>query len=474
MKDHGFEGLPDDTDSPASSMKSNNPHQSPGQNHGLDGLPDDTDSPQASADAQNPRQSPDQNHGFEGLPDDTDSPTPSVKSSNPRQSPSQNHGFKGLPDDTDSPQASVLSVKSTNPCQSVIQTPPGYKQTEAGVIPEDWGVARLGDVASIATGNTPPTRDLANYGDEFLFVGPGDLGFTKYIWQTEKMLSKKGFAISRCFPKGSILFVCIGSTIGKCGIAAKDLTSNQQINAVIPMSAFSADYIYYALSAAASAIKAQAGEQAVPIVNKTQFSETAFSLPPTLAEQRAIAEALSDADALIESLEQLIAKKRVIKQGAMQELLTGKRRLPGFEVKAGYKQTEVGVIPNDWDIPELGAILKSMQLGGNYKNSARETGWPLIKMGNLDRGSIKIDQLEFIDSSQPPASRDRLKQDDVLFNTRNTLDLVGKVAIWRRELREAYFNSNIMRMEFDKERVSSNHFMNYVLNTPQSLKSLSE
>ena len=55
--------------------------------------------------------------------------------------------------------------------------------------------------------------------------------------------------------------------------------------------------------------------------------------PPTKAEQEAIAEALSDADALIESLEQLLAKKRQLKQGAMQELLTGKKRLPGFEVK---------------------------------------------------------------------------------------------------------------------------------------------
>ena len=53
-------------------------------------------------------------------------------------------------------------------------------------------------------------------------------------------------------------------------------------------------------------------------------------LPPTKAEQEAIAEALSDADALIESLEQLLAKKRQLKQGAMQELLTGKKRLPGF------------------------------------------------------------------------------------------------------------------------------------------------
>ena len=113
-----------------------------------------------------------------------------------------------------------------------------------------------------------------------------------------------------------------------------------------------------------------------------------------------------------------------------------------------------------------------MQLGGNYGNSERESSWPLIKMGNLDRGSIKLDKQEFIDSSQPPASRDRLEDDDVLFNTRNTLDLVGKVAIWRKELPEAYFNSNLMRMKFEKSRVSSYKFMNCVLNMPQSLKSL--
>ena len=48
--------------------------------------------------------------------------------------------------------------------------PPGYKQTEVGVIPEEWEVSRLGEIATIATGNTPPTHDPANYGDEFLFV----------------------------------------------------------------------------------------------------------------------------------------------------------------------------------------------------------------------------------------------------------------------------------------------------------------
>lgn len=87
---------------------------------------------------------------------------------------------------------------------------------------------------------------------------------------------------------------------------------------------------------------------AQPKLALTRIREFRIPLPPTTTEQEAIGSALSDVDALIEALQQLIAKKRRIKQGAMQELLTGKRRLPGFGTVSGYKQTEVGLIPVDW------------------------------------------------------------------------------------------------------------------------------
>lgn len=80
-------------------------------------------------------------------------------------------------------------------------------------------------------------------------------------------------------------------------------------------------------------------------------------LPP-LPEQRAIATALSDVDALINSLDRLIAKKRDIKQATMQQLLTGKTRLPGFKKKDGFKQTEIGLIPEDWEPKRLGDVTK--------------------------------------------------------------------------------------------------------------------
>lgn len=95
------------------------------------------------------------------------------------------------------------------------------------------------------------------------------------------------------------------------------------------------------------------GKSGVPGVNRNDLHEIDVTLPPTKAEQETIAAALSDADALIESLEQLLAKKRQIKQGTMQQLLTGKKRLPGFETKPGYRQTEVGVIPEDWEVKIL-------------------------------------------------------------------------------------------------------------------------
>src|SRR5439155_12156742 len=81
-----------------------------------------------------------------------------------------------------------------------------------------------------------------------------------------------------------------------------------------------------------------------------------FRFPvPLLVEQAAIAEALSDADALVESLEQLLVKKRQVKQGAMQELLTGRKRLPGFG-QAGRIKTEIGELPSDWRVETVGLI----------------------------------------------------------------------------------------------------------------------
>jgi len=120
-----------------------------------------------------------------------------------------------------------------------------------------------------------------------------------------------------------------------------------------------------------------------------------------------------------------------------------------------------------WGEVKIKQILKNYRLGGNYSNSENKNAFPLIKMGNLKRGHFNLDKIEYIDNQDEINSDDIIKEGDLFFNTRNTLDLVGKVAVWRNELPLAYYNSNLMYLKFE-----NNYFMNYIFNSFQGIKSL--
>ena len=163
-------------------------------------------------------------------------------------------------------------------------------------------------------------------------------------------------------------------------------------------------------------------------LNVGDMLEFVVPLPPTKAEQEAIAEALSDADALIESLEQLLTKKRRLKQAAMQELLTGKRRLPGFQVKAGYKHTEAGKIPEDWDVVSMGQVSECL-IGLTYSPlDVRDFGVLVLRSSNVQNGRLAFDDNVFVDMEIP--ARAITQKDDILICVRNgSRQLIGKCAL---------------------------------------------
>lgn len=327
----------------------------------------------------------------------------------------------------------------------------GYQQTEVGVIPEDWGIAKLCTIADLATGSTPPTQDKTNYGGEFLFVSPADLNNSKWILNTEKKLSKKGFSLARCFPRDSILFTCIGSTIGKTGMAACELTSNQQINAVFPNAKYSSEFLYYLLDLISPKIKILAGQQAVPIINKKEFGETLLPWPSNKAEQTAIANVLSDADALIQSLISLIAKKRQIKQGAMQTLLTGQKRLPEYVKCKSYKHTDVGNIPEDWDCVSMGEIGQSL-IGLTYSPSnVKDYGTLVLRSSNIQKNQLAFESNVFVDMDLP--SRVMVEPGDILICVRNgSRQLIGKCALIDARAKGAAFGAfmSVYRTKYSK------------------------
>lgn len=118
-------------------------------------------------------------------------------------------------------------------------------------------------------------------------------------------------------------------------------------------------------------------------------------------------------------------------------------------------------IPIHWKLLKLWLIIKKSELGGNYNGSTENEGVPLMKMGNIDRGKIKLEKIEYVEDTYTDSHI--LKYGDFLFNTRNSVELVGKVCIWRNELEKSIYNSNILRIYF-KDFINV-EFMNYQFNT---------
>lgn len=126
----------------------------------------------------------------------------------------------------------------------------------------------------------------------------------------------------------------------------------------------------------------------------------------------------------------------------------------------------------EWETKKLGEIIVEGKLGGNYENSESYKGFPVIKMGNLGRGEIVLDKIQYLSQNEKYNEGDVLKAGDLLFNTRNTLELVGKVAIWRNELPFALYNSNLMRIKVNNLLEPSNRFLNLYFNTNGAINQL--
>lgn len=250
----------------------------------------------------------------------------------------------------------------------------GYKYTELGIIPEEWEIKHLSEVGIVQTGSTPSTKDESNFGLDYMFVTPADISDEKYITDTERKLSYKGFSISRKIPKGSILFTCIG-IIGKIAIASDDLTSNQQINAIICIDIHN-EYLYYELLGRRNNIKSLAGEQVLPMIKKSDFEKIKIVVPP-VEEQRKIAEVLGVWDQAIELQAKISDKLELRKRALMQRLLSGRQRLPGFSDP--WKAVKINKITN---------IKKGKQV--NKETLFSDAKYPVINGGITPSGYLNI------------------------------------------------------------------------------------
>ena len=188
-----------------------------------------------------------------------------------------------------------------------------------------WETKRVSEFGEIVTGATPRTDIDAFWDGQYPWVTPTDISSGRDIVASERMITQEGLNSIRTLPANSVLVTCIAS-IGKNAILKTKGGCNQQINAVIPSIAYSAEFLYYIFEFNSQYLLANAGTTATSIVSKATFSRLVFEVP-LLAEQRAIASILSDMDAEIATLERRWDKTHAVKQGIMQQLLTGRNRL---------------------------------------------------------------------------------------------------------------------------------------------------
>lgn len=246
----------------------------------------------------------------------------------------------------------------------------GYKQTEVGVIPDDWEPRRIDAHASITTGSKN-TQDRIEDGAYPFFV------------RSQKVERINSFS----YEGEAVLTAGDGVGTGKVFHYINGrFDVHQRVYRITDFDdELSGRYFFFQFSTKFFArIMSMTAKSSVDSVRMGMIAGMEIPLPPTKAEQEAIAEALSDADALIESLEQLIAKKRQIKQGAMQELLTGKKRLPGFS--------------GEWEetaLIELAGHKRELFNDGDWVEAEHITteGVRLVQTGNIGEG-VFIDRAE--------------------------------------------------------------------------------
>ncbi len=188
-----------------------------------------------------------------------------------------------------------------------------------------WETKRVSEFGDIVTGATPRTDIDAFWGEQYPWITPTDISFQRDMISSERMITQEGLNSIRTLPANCVLVTCIAS-IGKNAILKTKGSCNQQINAVIPNATHSAEFLYYLFELNTRYLLAKAGITATSIVSKKTFGELSFKIP-FVDEQRAIASVLSDMDTEVTALERRRDKARAIKQGMMQQLLTGRIRL---------------------------------------------------------------------------------------------------------------------------------------------------
>lgn len=328
--------------------------------------------------------------------------------------------------------------------------------TEVGWIPKDWECNLFEDVLSTFTTGSTPYRGIPEYyqGNE-KWVSSGELNYN-IISDTHEHITREAIRDSnlKVHEVGTFLMAITGleaeGTRGKCAILGVPATTNQSCLAINSTDRMTTDYLfhYYQHFSNWYAFKYSQGTKQqsykAEIVKKFPIIH-----PALLSEQRRIAQVLSDTDSLIASLSRTIEKKRLVKQGAMQQLLTGKTRLKGFSGE--WVEKVIGNIGKTYN-GITGKTKADFGCGNaRYITFLNVLNNPIIDINILERVNINFDE-----------GQNEVRRGDLFFNTSSeTPEEVGICATLKQNVEEVYLNSFCFGFRISDEDVDNQYLAYY-------------
>jgi type I restriction enzyme S subunit len=347
---------------------------------------------------------------------------------------------------------------------------PSYKKTDVGAIPDAWRVHRLGDLVqgsrSIRYGIVQPGKFQANgcfmlRSQDYSKGWAGPDGMHKVSAQLETQYRNARIR------RGDLVITVVGAGIGQVVIVPDwldgTILSRSTARIAIDKDKASPSFVQAFLESPVGKrqILDCQKEGAQPVVSCPDLAKF-FVVGPSLPEQRAIAEMLSDIDALLKALDRLIAKNRDLKRATMQQLLTGQTRLSGFH--------------GEWEVKRLGASCELITKGTTPTSIGRRftaSGVTFLKAESISESGMPIpDKVAFIDAkTHKLLNRSQLKEDDLLISIAGVLGRVGRVS---QDILPANVNQALAIIRLGKSSELERIFLFFSLHSPMTMKQITD
>lgn len=357
------------------------------------------------------------------------------------------------------------------------QVPEGYKQTEFGVIPEDWKVGELGSLGKFKNGINKGSEDFG-HGSPFVNLmdvfGVSNISEIGHLGLVNSNDAEKNVYNLK---EGDVLFIRSSvkpSGVGLTTVVKKDLNNTVYSGFLIrfrDQANLETDYKKYCFSEEKfrQSVISNSTVSANTNINQDNLKKLVLAYPGSLDEQHTIAQALSDVDALIASLDKLIAKQRHLKTAAMQQLLTGKMRLPGFGEGKSYKQTEVGIIPEDWEVNPLSYLIEKLEAGVSVNSIEEDNGeyvhdQSVLKTSSVFNGKFFPNECKKILPKDIRRAKLNPQRGTIIISRMNTPALVGECGYVGEDNSNLFLPDRLWITRFKKDSLIDVRWLAYILN----------